>query len=104
MHACGGQAHSIALTKNGKLYTFGCNTYGQLGIGTTVKSTLPVKVFGVQENITLVATHYFHSVRVPSAAIFEFGTSIRGNFLFFFLVSIVGLEPIVYVGLQSTRA
>lgn len=63
MNANGGQAHSIVLTNKGKVFTFGCNTFGQLGIGTTVKSTTPVKVFGVQEKIINIATSYFHNVR-----------------------------------------
>lgn len=50
------------LTKSGKVYTFGCNTYGQLGIGTTNKSTIPVKVFGIQEKVVMIATNYFHNV------------------------------------------
>ncbi len=62
--ACGGQAHSVVLTKSGKVFTFGCNTFGQLGIGTNVKSTIPVKVFGIQENIIMVASNYFHSVSI----------------------------------------
>ncbi|KAK3247869.1 hypothetical protein CYMTET_42648 [Cymbomonas tetramitiformis] len=31
--ADGGTAHSSALTQNGELYTWGCNTHGELGLG-----------------------------------------------------------------------
>jgi len=31
---CGGQDHSVLLTKDGKVYTWGRNQYGQLGLET----------------------------------------------------------------------
>ncbi|XP_065899129.1 RCC1 and BTB domain-containing protein 1-like isoform X2 [Dysidea avara] len=40
----GGSYHVLALTKDGKLYSWGHNEYGQLGIGTTTCSTVPVQV------------------------------------------------------------
>lgn len=60
--ACGGQAHTVVLTIKGKVYTFGCNAYGQLGTATNIKSSTPVKVFGLQENVVMIASHYFHNV------------------------------------------
>lgn len=61
-NACGGQAHSVVLTIKGKVFTFGCNAYGQLGTATNIKSSTPVKVFGLQENVVMIATNYFHNV------------------------------------------
>ena len=42
-----GAAHSIALSKDGKIYTWGSNTKGQLGNGTTINSTVPEIVNGL---------------------------------------------------------
>jgi len=39
--ACGWQ-HSLALTKNGFLFSWGLNVYGQLGIGDFVDRNEPV--------------------------------------------------------------
>jgi alpha-tubulin suppressor-like RCC1 family protein len=39
-----GQNHSVALAANGKVYTWGKNNYGQLGIGNIVPSARPVQV------------------------------------------------------------
>jgi alpha-tubulin suppressor-like RCC1 family protein len=39
-----GERHSLALTMSGALYAWGANTFGQLGTGTNVGSTTPVKV------------------------------------------------------------
>lgn len=37
-----GDSHSAAIDSDGKLYTWGCNNYGQLGNGSTTDSTTPV--------------------------------------------------------------
>lgn len=39
-----GNYHSIALDKDGNVYTWGYNGYGQLGLGNTTNTVLPVKV------------------------------------------------------------
>ncbi len=39
-----GAAHSAALGSNGAVYTWGNNSFGQLGIGNTTSSSVPVKV------------------------------------------------------------
>ena len=103
--ACGGQAHSVALTNKGKLFTFGCNTYGQLGIGSQTKSTLPVKVLGIRESISMVATQFFHNVG-PNARRKTLRRRIAGTNLPTVLpisAGAVRLESVVYVGLQSAR-
>jgi len=44
LQVIGGSYHVLALTKDGKLYSWGHNEYGQLGIGTTTCSIVPVQV------------------------------------------------------------
>ncbi|XP_053987652.1 uncharacterized protein LOC128881032 [Hylaeus volcanicus] len=58
-----GHAHTLALSAEGIVYAFGCNVFGQLGIGSNVKSSVPMKV-SLPENIYLVTTRYFHNLAV----------------------------------------
>lgn len=50
--ACG-EKHTIVLSEKGDLYGFGCNRFGQLGIGSQYKGALkPKKIFsGISNNI-----------------------------------------------------
>lgn len=57
-----GHAHTLLLSTEGIVYAFGCNIFGQLGTGTNVKSSVPIKV-SLPEKISLIATGYFHNVR-----------------------------------------
>lgn len=56
-----GHAHTLALSTEGIVYAFGCNIFGQLGVGSNVKSSVPMKV-SLSERITLITTGYFHNV------------------------------------------
>lgn len=58
---------SVALTADGELYTWGSNTYGQLGNGSTEDSVEPVRVnFPEGVIITSVATGSMHSIATGS--------------------------------------
>lgn len=37
-------AHVLALTDTGELYSWGANSYGQLGLGTTLNTSVPTLV------------------------------------------------------------
>ncbi|OAD60135.1 X-linked retinitis pigmentosa GTPase regulator like protein [Eufriesea mexicana] len=58
-----GHAHTLALSAEGIVYAFGCNIFGQLGVGNNVKSSVPVKV-SLSERISLITTGYFHNLAV----------------------------------------
>jgi alpha-tubulin suppressor-like RCC1 family protein len=66
-----GEAHTIGLSKDGKVYAWGWNQYGQLGIGTTISSYIPIDI---TENLNLnsgevvidVATGINHSSVITS--------------------------------------
>lgn len=69
-----GQDHAVALTKNGEVYTWGVNTYGELGNGTKTNSVYAVKVLdssgiGYLDNIIDVS-----SGRYETYALTEDGT------------------------------
>ena len=50
-----GDSYSVALDKNGNVYTWGYNGYGNLGLGNTDYRTLPVKVDNLQGIIKIAA-------------------------------------------------
>jgi hypothetical protein len=56
-----GYAHSAVLTSQGRVFTFGCGLFGQLGTGGTGKAVLPVEVSLPGPCLTL-ASGYFHCV------------------------------------------
>ncbi|GLV44383.1 claret [Carabus blaptoides fortunei] len=58
-----GHAHSIVLSSEGVVYSFGSNNFGQLGNGTSTKSCRPVQIL-LNEKIILIATNYFHNLAV----------------------------------------
>jgi alpha-tubulin suppressor-like RCC1 family protein len=66
----GGWTHSIALASNGKVYTWGDNSYRQLGNETNTSSNVPVAVdtSGVLsgKTITQVAAGGYHSIALAS--------------------------------------
>ncbi len=62
-----GSAHSLALTTNGKLYAWGYNYYGQLGIGSTAHSRTPALVaFPTGVRVVVFATGTWHSLALTS--------------------------------------
>jgi uncharacterized repeat protein (TIGR02543 family) len=64
-----GSSHSIAVTTSGRVYSWGRNTYGQLGNGTYIQQTTPtlISVTGYYNNpIQSVATGYIHSLALSS--------------------------------------
>ena len=52
-----GSNHSVAITKDGSLYMWGYNTYGQLGDGTTTNKYVPVKVMDNVASVSLGSSH-----------------------------------------------
>ncbi|BFZ08491.1 hypothetical protein BsWGS_11531 [Bradybaena similaris] len=59
-----GYAHTVVLTESGDVWTFGCGYFGQLGLGTNNKSSVPQKVDLPDGQIVAIATKYFHSVAI----------------------------------------
>jgi RCC1 and BTB domain-containing protein len=58
--ACG-YAHALALTKAGELYSWGSNSYGQLGTGTKINAVSPNRVAeDLGKFVEIAACHYSH--------------------------------------------
>lgn len=58
-----GRSHTAAITSDGVLWTWGLNSYGQLGTGTTENSLVPVKVM---DNVVEVSAGTFHTSAITS--------------------------------------
>ena len=58
-----GGSHSAVVTKNGELYMWGSNSYGQLGNGTTTNCQIPVKVL---DNVVSVSLGKYHSAAIKT--------------------------------------
>lgn len=54
-----GKNYSAAITKDGKLYMWGNNTYGQLGNGTYEKSTIPKQIILNEKNSRMKLEDFF---------------------------------------------
>jgi hypothetical protein len=65
--ACG-VYHTLAITNDGKVWTWGFNLYGQLGNGTNTDSNVPVQVSGLND-ITAVAGGYAHSLALTNSGV-----------------------------------
>ncbi|XP_065336308.1 RCC1 and BTB domain-containing protein 2-like [Cloeon dipterum] len=52
--ACGGY-HTLTLTSEGEVYAFGCNAYGQLGLGSKDNQLLPQRVGGLLDGIIVAS-------------------------------------------------
>ena len=60
-----GSFHTLAIQKDGSLYAWGRNDYGQLGLGDTTSRNLPTRV-GTARNWVAVATGYLHSLALQA--------------------------------------
>ncbi|KAH9512730.1 RCC1 and BTB domain-containing protein 1 [Bulinus truncatus] len=56
-----GYAHTLALTDEGSMYSWGANSYGQLGTGNKANMVVPAKVSTQGERfVEIAASHYSH--------------------------------------------
>lgn len=60
-----GESHTVALKSDGTVWTWGANTYGQVGDNSTTQRDAPVQVSGLS-GVVAVAAGKFHSVAVKS--------------------------------------
>ncbi|MFZ5354116.1 MAG: FecR domain-containing protein [Bacillota bacterium] len=80
-----GENHSMALDNNGKVWSWGYNSSGQLGNNTTTNSTNPVMVRNIDNtadlsNITDIAAGSSHTMALDSSGyIWAWGNNARGQ-------------------------
>ncbi|XP_071085052.1 RCC1 and BTB domain-containing protein 1-like isoform X1 [Haliotis cracherodii] len=55
-----GYAHTMALTDEGVLYSWGANSYGQLGTSSKANQVYPTRVERTERFVEIAASHYTH--------------------------------------------
>jgi alpha-tubulin suppressor-like RCC1 family protein len=81
---CANFQHAMLLDDNGYVYTWGYNTYGQLGIGTFAHSYFPIRITGGalgNDTISAISCGYSFSVAVSATtgAVYTWGNNANGN-------------------------
>jgi len=80
-----GYDHSLAINSEGRIFTWGCNMYGQLGDGTGINKSVPTEItnqFGLlpSETITQVSLgNSFSAAITSSGRIFTWGYNWAGQ-------------------------
>jgi alpha-tubulin suppressor-like RCC1 family protein len=76
----GGVEHSLALISDGTVWAWGGNDFGELGNGTIVNSSLPVKVVGLPGPVTAIAAGQDHSMAlINDGSLWTWGSNTFGN-------------------------
>lgn len=75
-----GSDHTCARKTDGTLWCWGKNTDGQLGIGNTTASTVPVQVTGLAGNVTSVSVGNGHTcARKTDGTLWCWGSNFDGE-------------------------
>jgi alpha-tubulin suppressor-like RCC1 family protein len=75
----GGEAHTVVLKSDGTVWTFGNNSFGQLGNNTTTDSKVPIQVSGLT-GIVAVAAGGYHSMALTSTGdLYVWGANANGQ-------------------------
>ena len=64
--AAGGFYHTVALKKDGSLWAWGENAYGELGLGNTVNKNVPTRVGSAKDWAAVVSGSY-HTLALKKA-------------------------------------
>lgn len=76
-----GNLHSLALTKDGDIYSFGFNNYGQLGLGSyRDKEYKPTLIENLKNVVQVSCSHSNHSLALTKdGEVFSFGRNQCGQ-------------------------
>ncbi|CAG7635053.1 S-layer homology domain-containing protein [Paenibacillus allorhizosphaerae] len=74
-----GNTHAMAMSKDGDLYTWGGNQFGQLGIGNTDNKLIFSKIAGF-EHTTLIGSGAFHAMAMKAdGSVWTWGSNVMGQ-------------------------
>ena len=74
-----GANHGMALKSDGTVWTWGDNTYGQLGNGTTTASPAPVQVSGLTNIVAINAGGFFSLALDSTGHVYAWGSDSNGQ-------------------------
>jgi len=76
----GGQYHTLSLSADGRVHSFGGNVDGQLGTGTYESHDTPIEIQSFGESVVQVAAGGAHSLALASSGrVFSFGRNGHGQ-------------------------
>ncbi|GAB6018518.1 hypothetical protein CHUAL_000215 [Chamberlinius hualienensis] len=79
-NAAGGRAHTIITTDSGKVYSFGGNSEGQLGLSDDVSRPEPTVIEGLEGPMVSVAAGSYHTVLLNGdGVVYVFGSNSEGQ-------------------------
>ena len=74
-----GESHSVALTAKGEVYTWGGGSMGQLGLGDSLRQSLPIKVSNLDTKIVQIGCGKRHtSALSEEGSLFTWGSNEYG--------------------------
>ena len=68
--------HCLALTAGGQIWAWGQNVYGQLGDGTNIGRTIPVKVIGIDTAVQVAVLNGGSLARLADGTVWSWGGSL----------------------------
>ncbi len=80
-----GRYYSLAITSEGRVFTWGGNYYGVLGDGTTIEKHVPTEItsffaFNPEETVIKIASSFYHSSAITSEGrVFMWGYNFYGQ-------------------------
>ena len=64
-----GESHTVALSRDGDVYTWGGGSMGQLGLGDSLRQSLPIKVSNLETKIVQISCGKRHSAALSQDGI-----------------------------------
>jgi len=74
-----GQLHSLAVTEDGHVYSWGSNLYGQLGLDTTDTQTTPQRVLDLDNIVSVAAGSYTSYAMDVNGIVYSWGMGRYGQ-------------------------
>jgi hypothetical protein len=100
----GGVFHSLAI-KNGGVYAWGWNVFGQLGNSTNLltnnPNSTPTLIPSLSSNVTAIAGGYYHSLAIQNGSVYAWGGNNLGQLGLGFTDSSPHTTPTLIPGLSN---
>jgi uncharacterized repeat protein (TIGR02543 family) len=80
-----GYEHSVAMSSQGRIFTWGSNRYGKLGDGTTINKNFPIEItnqfdlYANEKIVCISSGYFFSSVLTSTGRVFTWGLNNYGQ-------------------------
>lgn len=81
IQVCAADSHSMALNREGRVFSWGSGSYGRLGIGSEIDAYVPTVVEGAlrDQHVVSISCNTFHSCAVTSNHLYTWGDGKYGK-------------------------